>query len=48
LAQNRSTMPLFAMARYTRDIEAAYAEMWEIWRRSEGPRPFAVNSPQAS
>jgi len=48
LAQNRSTMPLFAMARYTRDIEAAYAEMWEIWRRGEEPRPFAVNSPQAS
>lgn len=47
LAQNRSSMPLFDMVRYTHDVEAAYREMWEVWRRGEEPRPFDVNSTQA-
>jgi protein O-GlcNAc transferase len=44
LAQNRSTMPLFDIARYTRDLEAAYRQMWDIWRAGEEPRPFAIES----
>jgi predicted O-linked N-acetylglucosamine transferase (SPINDLY family) len=43
LARNRTIMPLFDMARYTRAIEAAYMQMWEIWRRGEAPRAFATN-----
>ena len=31
LAENRARMPLFDMARYTRDLEAAYARMWQCW-----------------
>ena len=42
LAQNRARMPLFDMARYTKDIEAAYAGMWDRWRAGEMPTPFRV------
>src|SRR5437763_928007 len=31
LSENRARMPLFDMARYTRDIDAAYAPMWDRW-----------------
>jgi protein O-GlcNAc transferase len=31
LAENRAQMPLFDMARYTRDLEAAYARMRQCW-----------------
>src|SRR5207237_31411 len=40
LADNRSRMPLFDMARYTRNIEAAYRAMWDRWRAGELPAPF--------
>jgi len=30
------------MARYTKDIEAAYAGMWDRWRAGEMPTPFRV------
>lgn len=42
LAQNRRTHPLFDTGRFCRYIEAAYMTMWDIWRRSERPKPFAV------
>jgi protein O-GlcNAc transferase len=42
LAQNRARMPLFDMARYTKDIEAAYAGMWDRWRAGEMPASFGV------
>jgi predicted O-linked N-acetylglucosamine transferase (SPINDLY family) len=42
LADNRSRMPLFDMARYSRDIEAAYSGMWDCWRAGEPPAPFDV------
>jgi predicted O-linked N-acetylglucosamine transferase (SPINDLY family) len=42
LAANRAIMPLFDMARFTRDIEAAYTGMWEIWRAGRPPAAFAV------
>ena len=43
LTHNRSTMPLFDMARYTRDLEAAYKTMWQAWCRGEEASPFAVS-----
>jgi len=42
LARNRTTYPLFDRRRFARNIEAAYATMWDIWQRGERPRSFAV------
>jgi predicted O-linked N-acetylglucosamine transferase (SPINDLY family)/4-hydroxybenzoate polyprenyltransferase len=42
LAENRLSQPLFDTRRYRDHIEAAYAEMWQIWQRGESPRSFAV------
>jgi len=42
LEDNRARLPLFDMARYTRDIEAAYAGMWERWRSGQTPASFRV------
>jgi protein O-GlcNAc transferase len=42
LAANIKTSPLFAVERTCRHIEAAYATMWEIYRRGEAPRTFRV------
>jgi predicted O-linked N-acetylglucosamine transferase (SPINDLY family) len=42
LADNRARMPLFDMARYTSDIEAAYTGMWQRWRAGEPPAAFGV------
>ena len=42
LARNRITAPLFDTERSTRNIEAAYATMVDIWRRGESPRSFSV------
>jgi predicted O-linked N-acetylglucosamine transferase (SPINDLY family) len=33
LAHNRRTAPLFDTRRTTRNLEAAYSQMWEAWRR---------------
>ncbi len=44
LARNRAAAPLFDTARFTRHIEAAYTRMWEIFRRGENPRGFAVDA----
>jgi predicted O-linked N-acetylglucosamine transferase (SPINDLY family) len=44
LADNRSRMPLFDMARYTSDLEAAYRGMWDRWRAGELPAPFDVTA----
>jgi protein O-GlcNAc transferase len=38
------TSPLFNIERYRGNIEAAYAEMWRMAERGEGPRSFAVGS----
>ena len=43
LARNRETHPLFDRQRFARDIESAYATMWDIWTRGEPPRSFAVD-----
>jgi len=42
LARNRSTMPLFDIAGFTRDLEAVYTRMWEIWRSGRPPVAFSV------
>ena len=44
LADNRARTPLFDMARYARDIEAAFAGMWERWRSGEMPASFEVRA----
>jgi len=44
LAYNRTTAPLFDIARYTENLEAAYTQMWEIWQCGEAPKAFAVNA----
>jgi len=38
LARNRLGMPLFDTARFTRNLEAAYAAMWQIRQNGEAPR----------
>lgn len=45
LAARRSTTPLFDTARYTRNIERAYAEMWARHNAGMPPREFAVTDP---
>jgi protein O-GlcNAc transferase len=42
LARNRLTCPLFDTARFTRHLEAAYEQMWQMHQRSEAPRHFSV------
>jgi protein O-GlcNAc transferase len=42
LERTRATAPLFDIAAYTRNLEAAYARMWERWRTGQAPAAFAV------
>lgn len=42
LAQNRATCPLFDTARYTRDLESAFTQMWERSQKGKPPQGFAV------
>jgi protein O-GlcNAc transferase len=44
LAKNRLTAPLFDGDQYVRHLETAFGRMWEIYRRGESPRPFAVET----
>jgi protein O-GlcNAc transferase len=41
---NRPTSPLFDGDRFRRGIEAAYATMWDIYRRGERPKSFRVDA----
>ena len=43
LAQNRKAKPLFDTARYTRNLERAFAEMQATASRGESPRTFHVS-----
>ena len=43
LAEARLATPLFDTARYSRDLESAYCQMWERWRRGEKPQHFSVH-----
>jgi len=45
LQRKRRTAALFDTARFTRNIEAAYAQMWEMWRAGEAPRGFRIEEP---
>jgi predicted O-linked N-acetylglucosamine transferase (SPINDLY family) len=42
LADNRAACPLFDGDRFRRHVEAAYATMWDIYRRGESPQSFHV------
>jgi protein O-GlcNAc transferase len=42
LMRNRGTEPLFDTAQFTRDLESAYATMWERQRAALPPASFAV------
>lgn len=42
LAANRRTYPLFDTARFTRDVERAYAEMWRRYQAGEAPRALTL------
>ena len=42
LAGNRLACPLFDTERFRRHMEAAYATMWDIYRRGESPRSFKI------
>jgi predicted O-linked N-acetylglucosamine transferase (SPINDLY family) len=44
LARNRDTCALFDTARYTRNLEAAYAQMWRRHCNGEAPTHLAVPS----
>jgi protein O-GlcNAc transferase len=44
LARNRLTTPLFDIARLTRNLETAYTQMWEKWRRGEPPSAIVVEA----
>ena len=45
LARNKLTHPLFDTARSARSIEAAYRQMWEIYRVGQPPTSFSVSPP---
>jgi predicted O-linked N-acetylglucosamine transferase (SPINDLY family) len=45
LAANRLTSPLFDIARFSRNLEAAYTQMYERRLAGEAPAAFAVNDP---
>ena len=42
LARARSSAALFDAERAVRELETAYARMWETWLRGEAPKPFSV------
>jgi len=50
LARNRATHALFDTVQFTRNLEAAYAIMWERCQRGERPRSFSLeqNPPSSS
>ena len=43
LAANRADSPLFAIAPYTRHLEAAFLKMWDIHRSGQGPTGFCID-----
>lgn len=42
LMEGRDTLPLFDVDRFRRNIEQAYVEMWERWRRGEIPSTITL------
>jgi protein O-GlcNAc transferase len=45
LAAHRHAYPLFDTERFTRNLEAAYRQMWGRYRRGEAPASFSVTAP---
>jgi len=43
LVNHQSTMPLFNIARFTCDLEAAYQQMCQTWKAGQPPRAFSVS-----
>jgi predicted O-linked N-acetylglucosamine transferase (SPINDLY family) len=43
LLENRASRPLYDTVRFTRDIEAAYARMWDIFQADLKPVSFGVD-----
>jgi predicted O-linked N-acetylglucosamine transferase (SPINDLY family) len=48
LEENRRTSPLFNNDRFCRGIEAAYSNMWDIYRRGESPKSFRIKASVAA
>jgi predicted O-linked N-acetylglucosamine transferase (SPINDLY family) len=44
LEKNRGASALFDLPRYTRNIEAAYARMWQTWLSGKAPQSFSIES----
>jgi len=44
LQSQRDTQPMFDTDRFRRHIEAAYRQMWDIFKRGTAPRSFTVSS----
>jgi predicted O-linked N-acetylglucosamine transferase (SPINDLY family) len=44
LARNKASCALFDTAAFTKNIEAAYRQMWQAWLAGEAPKPFAVKA----
>jgi predicted O-linked N-acetylglucosamine transferase (SPINDLY family) len=42
LEENRDASPLFDLPRSTRNIEAAYARMWQRWLSRQKPAAFSI------
>jgi predicted O-linked N-acetylglucosamine transferase (SPINDLY family) len=45
LERNRTGSALFDATRLARHTEAAYATMWEAWRRGDAPQSFSIDPP---
>jgi predicted O-linked N-acetylglucosamine transferase (SPINDLY family) len=48
LRQPTRPHPLFDIDRHGRNIESAFATMWDIHQRGEKPRSFSMEPPQAT
>jgi predicted O-linked N-acetylglucosamine transferase (SPINDLY family) len=46
LTLNRGTLPLFDTTRYTRNLEAAFLEMWRRLQKNEALESFVIPKPQ--
>jgi len=44
LADNRLNCPLFDTDLFRKNLESAYATMWQAWQKGEAPKGFAVTS----
>jgi predicted O-linked N-acetylglucosamine transferase (SPINDLY family) len=45
LNRNRGAAPLFDTARFTRNLERAFAAMWDHYRRGESPHSIDIHEP---